>query len=114
MAFYQWKLSIGNGILSVEIFHGKWHFTSGNFTRKNMGCTQYLRIWVLAEKYSLTIHFNGNNDTHSSGKFSINSLSMFSMETSHCHVFGFPWLFPVISLGLFPMEISYDHKVMNL
>ena len=42
MAFYQWKLSMGNGTLSVkifhenailpvEIFHRKLHFTSGNF-----------------------------------------------------------------------------------
>ena len=44
MVFYQWKFSIGNGTLPVEIFHGKWHFTSGNFP-------------------CLTVHFNGNNGT---------------------------------------------------
>ena len=32
MPFYQWKLSIGNGILPVEIVHRKFHFTSGNLT----------------------------------------------------------------------------------
>ena len=35
MAFYQWKFSMGNGILPVEIFHGKWHFTNGNFNGNN-------------------------------------------------------------------------------
>ena len=32
MVFHQWKLSTGNGTLPVEIFHRKWHFTSGNLT----------------------------------------------------------------------------------
>ena len=30
MVFYQWKFSIGNDTLPVEIVHRKWHFTSGN------------------------------------------------------------------------------------
>ena len=63
MAFYQWRFSTGNDILPVETSHGKWHFTNGNFPWKNMCFTLYLQIWVLAEMYSLTVHFNENNGT---------------------------------------------------
>ena len=78
MAFYQWKLSIGNVILSVEIFHGKWHFINRNCPQEMAFCqwkfsigNSILPVETFHRKWHftngnfpcLTAHLNGNNGT---------------------------------------------------
>ena len=62
---------MGNGTLPVEIFHGKWHFTSGNFPwemafyqwKFSMG-NGILPVEIFHGKWHFTNgNFNGNNGT---------------------------------------------------